>query len=157
MTKARTYEIVAMRRSNRGRWIFTARPVNSEIAFECESDAMEDELFKHSQEPLWLNFKENRESTYETVDERISRRNHMKTEQFKQLQNICTLDGLCYSLNMVCEEYQRYGDELVDYELPEEIADAAENLQMHLRSFRATLKAYVIANKDTYIDKEESI
>ena len=73
----------------------------------------------------------------------------MKTEQFNQLQTICTLDGLCFSLNMVV-------DELVDYELPEEIADAAENLQMRLRSFRATVEAYMIAHKDIYIDKEES-
>lgn len=72
----------------------------------------------------------------------------MKTEQFNQLQTICTLDGLCYSLNMVFEE-------LVDCELPEEIENAAEDLQMRLRSFRATVEAYVIYHKDDYIDKEE--
>lgn len=72
----------------------------------------------------------------------------MKTEQFNQLQTICTLDGLCYSLNMVFEE-------LVDCELPEEIENAAEDLQMRLQSFRATVEAYVIYHKDDYIDKEE--
>lgn len=72
----------------------------------------------------------------------------MKIEQFNQLQTICTLNGLCYSLNYMI-------DELVDYEVPEEIADAAETLQMHLRLFRAAVEAYVIAHKDTYIDKEE--
>lgn len=72
----------------------------------------------------------------------------MKTEQFNQLQTICTLDGLCYSLNMVFEE-------LVDCELPEEIENAAEDLQMRLRSFRATVEAYVIYHKDDYIDKED--
>lgn len=72
----------------------------------------------------------------------------MKTEQFNQLQTICTLDGLCYSLNMVFEE-------LVDYELPEEIENAAEELQMRLRSFRATVEAYVIYHEDDYIDKED--
>lgn len=72
----------------------------------------------------------------------------MKTEQFNQLQTIFTLDGLCYSLNMVFEE-------LVDSELPEEIENAAEDLQMRLRSFRATVEAYVIYHKDDYIDKED--
>lgn len=72
----------------------------------------------------------------------------MKTEQFNQLQTIFTLDGLCYSLHMVFEE-------LVHYELPEQIENAAEDLQMRLRSFRATVEAYVICHKDDYIDKEE--
>lgn len=68
------YEIVGMRRSPHGKWVFTARPVDSEIQFECESDSMEDEVFKYSREPLWLNLKENRDSTildrFETVEER---------------------------------------------------------------------------------------
>lgn len=72
----------------------------------------------------------------------------MKTEQFNQLQTICTLDGLCYSLNYMI-------DELVGHELPEKIEGAAETLQMHLRSFRATVEAYVLARKDTYIDDKE--
>lgn len=72
----------------------------------------------------------------------------MKTEQFNQLQTICTLDGLCYSLNMVFEE-------LVDYELPEEIVEDAGELQRALQSFRQTVGEYVLAHKDTYIDKED--
>lgn len=69
----------------------------------------------------------------------------MKTEQFNQLQAICTLDGLCYSLNMVM-------DELIDYELPEEIVEGAGELQRALQSFRQTVADYIIAHKDTYID-----
>ena len=43
----------------------------------------------------------------------------MTTEQFNQLQTICTLDGLCYSLYYMI-------DELVDdFDLPEEIAKGA--------------------------------
>lgn len=72
----------------------------------------------------------------------------MKTEQFNQLQTICTLDGLCYSLNMVFEE-------LADYELPDEIVVDAGELQRALQSFRQTVADYIIAHKDTYIDKEE--
>lgn len=72
----------------------------------------------------------------------------MKTEQFNQLQTICTIDGLCYSLNIVM-------DELVDYELPEEIVEDAGELQRALQSFRKTVGEYVIAHKDTYIDKED--
>lgn len=71
----------------------------------------------------------------------------MKTEQFNQLQAICILDGLCFSLHHMI-------DEIGDYELPEEIADAAETLQMRLRSFRETVGTYIIAHKDTYIDKD---
>lgn len=55
------YEIVEMRRSNRGKWVFTARPTNSEISFECDSDALEQKLFSHSREKLWLHLNENRE------------------------------------------------------------------------------------------------
>lgn len=73
----------------------------------------------------------------------------MKTEQFNQLQAICTLDGLCYSLNMVM-------DELVDYELPEEIVEGAGELQRALQSFRQTVADYIIAHKDTYIEKEKT-
>lgn len=72
----------------------------------------------------------------------------MKTEQFNQLQTICTLDGLCYSLDYMITE-------LVDYELPEEIAEDAGELQKALQSFRQTVGDYIIANKDTYIDKED--
>ena len=72
----------------------------------------------------------------------------MKTEQFNQLQAICTIDGLCYSLNMVV-------DELVDYELPEEIVEDAGELQRALQSFRQTVGGYILAHKDTYIDKED--
>lgn len=72
----------------------------------------------------------------------------MKTEQFNQLQTIFTLDGLCYSLNMVF-------DELVDYDLPEEIAEGAVELQEALQSFRKTIGEYIIANKNNYIDKED--
>jgi hypothetical protein len=71
----------------------------------------------------------------------------MKTEQFNQLQTICTLDGLCYSLNMVFEE-------LVDYELPEEIEADAGEVQLALQSFRKAVGDYIIAHKDTYIDEE---
>ena len=55
------YEIVEMRRSNRGKWVFTARPTNSEISFECDSDALEQKLFNHAREKLWLHLNENRE------------------------------------------------------------------------------------------------
>lgn len=72
----------------------------------------------------------------------------MNTEQFNQLQTIFTLDGLCYSLNMVVEE-------LADYELPEEIFKEVGKLQEALHSFRKTVGGYVINHKDTYIDKEE--
>lgn len=72
----------------------------------------------------------------------------MKTEQFNQLQTICTLDGLCYSLNYMI-------DELADYELPEEIGEGANNLQEALQSFRKTTGEYIIAHKYDYIDKEE--
>lgn len=68
------YEIVGMRRSPHRKWVFTARPVDSEIQFECESDSMEDEVFKYSREPLWLNLKENRDGTkldyFETVEKK---------------------------------------------------------------------------------------
>lgn len=53
------YEIVAMRRSNHGKWVFTARPVDGEISFECGSDALEEELFKYSRETLLLYIKDN--------------------------------------------------------------------------------------------------
>lgn len=72
----------------------------------------------------------------------------MKIEHFNQLQTICTLDGLCFSLNHMIDELGGC------CELPYEIADAAENLQMRLRSFRKTIETYMIAHKDTYIDKE---
>lgn len=71
----------------------------------------------------------------------------MKTEQFNQLQTIFTLDGLCYSLNMVFEE-------LVDYELPEELVEGAGEVQQALQSFRQAVGDYIIAHKDTYIDEE---
>lgn len=48
------YEIVNMRRSNRGKWVFTAQPITNEISFECDSDSSEEYLFKHSREVLWL-------------------------------------------------------------------------------------------------------
>ena len=72
----------------------------------------------------------------------------MKTEQFNQLQTICTLDGLCYSLDYMI-------DELADYELPEEIFKEVGKLQEALHSFRKTVGGYVIAHKDDYIDKED--
>lgn len=53
------YEIVGMRRSARGKWVFTARPLDSEISFECGSDELEEELFKYSRETLWLYIKDN--------------------------------------------------------------------------------------------------
>lgn len=71
----------------------------------------------------------------------------MKTEQFNQLQAICALDGLCYSLNETADE--------IGKDVPEELEDAVETLQMRLRSFRATVETYVIAHKNIYIDKEE--
>lgn len=71
----------------------------------------------------------------------------MKTEQFNQLQTIFTLDGLCYSLNMVFEE-------LVDHELPEEIEADAGEVQLALQSFRKAVGDYIIVHKDTYIDEE---
>lgn len=52
------YEIVRIERSNHGKWVFTARPVNGEISFECNSDALEEALFMHSREQLWLSLKE---------------------------------------------------------------------------------------------------
>lgn len=72
----------------------------------------------------------------------------MKTEQFNQLQTICTLDGLCYSLDYMI-------DELADYELPEEIAEETKNVRKALESFRKTVGEYILAHKDDYIDKEE--
>ena len=54
------YEIVAMRRSGRGKWVFTARPVNGEIQFECDSDSLEEKLFNHARETLWLYWDETR-------------------------------------------------------------------------------------------------
>lgn len=54
------YEIVAMRRSNHGKWVFTARPVNNEISFECVSDELEAKLFNHAREALWLFFDDTR-------------------------------------------------------------------------------------------------
>lgn len=48
------YEIVAIRRSGHGTWVFTARPITNEISFECDSDSSEEYLFKHSREVLWL-------------------------------------------------------------------------------------------------------
>lgn len=48
------YEIVRIERTNHGKWVFTARPVNNEISFECESDSLEEGLFKFSRETLWL-------------------------------------------------------------------------------------------------------
>lgn len=74
----------------------------------------------------------------------------MKSEQFNQLQTICTLDGLCYSLNYMIDELAFY------HELPEEIDEGASELQEALQSFRKTVGDYVIAHKDTYIDKEEN-
>lgn len=53
------YEIVGMSRSNHGKWVFTARPVNSEISFECDSDELEQDLFNHAREKLWLYLNEN--------------------------------------------------------------------------------------------------
>lgn len=54
------YEIVAMRRSNHGKWVFTARPVDGEIQFECVSDELEEKLFNHAREALWLFFDDTR-------------------------------------------------------------------------------------------------
>ena len=48
------YEIVAMRRSDHGKWVFTARPVDGEIRFECVSDELEKKLFNHARETLEL-------------------------------------------------------------------------------------------------------
>ena len=68
------YKIVRIERSNHGKWVFTARPVNGEISFECESDEMEEELHNHAREPLWLYIKDNLDCTvldyFETVEER---------------------------------------------------------------------------------------
>lgn len=71
----------------------------------------------------------------------------MKIEQFNQLQTICTLDGLCFSLHETADGLRS--------DVPEELEDAVENLQMHLRSFRVSVETYIIAHKDTYIDKED--
>lgn len=73
----------------------------------------------------------------------------MKTEQFNQLQIICTLDGLCYSLDYMIEEIN--GDDL-----PEEIVEAADAVRQVLQSFRVSMETYLIAHKDIYIDKEEN-
>ena len=73
----------------------------------------------------------------------------MKTEQFNQLQTICTLDGLCYSLDSVADEI---GDGS-----PDELAIEVVNLREALQSFQAAVEKYVLAHKDDYIDKEESI
>lgn len=71
----------------------------------------------------------------------------MKIEQLNQLQAICTLNGLCYSLHETADK--------IGKDVPEELEEAVENLQMHLRSFRATVETYVLVHKDTYIDKNE--
>jgi hypothetical protein len=54
------YEIVSMRRSNHGKWVFTARPVNNEISFECVSDELEAKLFNHAREIMYLSFDDTR-------------------------------------------------------------------------------------------------
>lgn len=54
------YEIVRIERSNHGKWVFTARPVNGEIQFECVSDELEEKLFNHARETLWLCWDETR-------------------------------------------------------------------------------------------------
>lgn len=55
------YEIVAMRRSNHGKWVFTARPVgNNEISFECSSKELEDNLFNHARETMYLGWDDTR-------------------------------------------------------------------------------------------------
>lgn len=55
------YEIVAMRRSTHGKWVFTARPVmNNEISFECISDELEARLFEHAREITYLSFDDTR-------------------------------------------------------------------------------------------------
>lgn len=70
------YEIVAMRRSTHGKWVFTARPLDSEISFVCGSDVLEDELFKHSRETLWLYIKDNPGGNildyFETEEEKLA-------------------------------------------------------------------------------------
>ena len=70
------YEIVGMRRSTHGKWVFTARPLDSEISFECGSDVLEDELFKHSRETLWLYIKDNPDGNvldyFETEEEKLA-------------------------------------------------------------------------------------
>lgn len=48
------YKIVAMRRSKHGKWVFTARPVDGEIQFECVSDEFEKNLFNHARKTMWL-------------------------------------------------------------------------------------------------------
>lgn len=53
------YEIVGINRSNHEKLVFTARPVNSEISFECDSDKMEQDLFNHAREKLWLHLNDN--------------------------------------------------------------------------------------------------
>lgn len=54
------YEIIAMRRTNHGKWVFTARPVGGEIQFECASDELQEQLFNHARETLWLCWDETR-------------------------------------------------------------------------------------------------
>lgn len=55
------YEIVAMRRSNHGKWVFTARPAgNNEISFECSSKELEDNLFNHARETMYLGWDDTR-------------------------------------------------------------------------------------------------
>ena len=54
------YEIVGIRRSNHGKWVFTARPVDGEISFECISDELEEALFNHARETLRLSWDETR-------------------------------------------------------------------------------------------------
>ncbi len=71
----------------------------------------------------------------------------MNPEQFDQLQCICTLDGLYYSLYNVTSELCN--------DAPEEIIEAVGILRGCLQSFREKIGDYVIAHKDTYIDKEE--
>ena len=67
------YEIVNIERSNHGKWVFTARPINGEITFECDSLSLEDELFKYARESLWLYLDENHPyhvlSNFKTVNE----------------------------------------------------------------------------------------
>lgn len=71
----------------------------------------------------------------------------MKTEQFNQLQGICAIDGLCYSLDNCFDDIEGY--------LPEEIADEAGALRMAVKSFRDAVCEYINRNKKIYIDEEE--
>lgn len=68
----------------------------------------------------------------------------MTVDQLNQLQSICTVDGICYSLHHVIDE--------VDDEFPEELINDIKTLKSSLQLFRESVQNYVLKNKSMYVD-----